>query len=426
MNPKNQLFLSTSSLVFNAKALLIDKMRKNHIAKLYIHIMVVVLLLMSSNVSGNAPSAVIDDIKADMQYNEALLLNAPVGPTWAVKAYMGMGNAPRGDATPPWWTPDNTTYKSSLGWDVITPWFVIYPGVGNAAKNVRVKVYGIIIYMLDKSTNKWIKIDTGLGKPTWGSNYDFNMITWKSKATTRVESDGAISYKLTPDSYPVHGGFNKMDIAKYIDPLNIGAVFMSVKSQLILDNPLGVDDRASAKILINIGADYYPLMTTTIADLSPMQYVPAVGGTRFGLVKTVPRSHYFATIDSGSVFITQSDYIKNGGSVMIPVDQFESNMPPYLLDTAPPSAPTSPSSAVIKKTASSASINLSWKAATDNVGVLGYNVYKNGKLIGSTTLTSYTDSISTPPKGALYSYTFRAFDEASNLSDLSSAALATY
>ncbi|MER0172008.1 MAG: hypothetical protein DU489_15695, partial [Nitrosomonas sp.] len=86
MNPKNQLFLSTSSLVFNAKALLIDKMRKNHIAKLYIHIMVVVLLLMSSNVSGNAPSAVIDDIKADMQYNEALLLNAPVGPTWAVKA----------------------------------------------------------------------------------------------------------------------------------------------------------------------------------------------------------------------------------------------------------------------------------------------------------------------------------------------------
>jgi len=422
MNSINHLFLSISSLVFNAKTLLIDKVKKSNIEKLYIYITIVALSLMSSNVS----SAVIDDIKADMQNNEAPLLNAPIGPTWAVKAYIGMGRAPRGDATPPWWTPSNTGYKSSAGWDVIAPWFVIYPGVGNAATNVRIKVYGITIHALDKSTNTWKKIDTAMGNPTWGSSYDFNLITWKSKAYTRVEPDGTLSYKLTAESYPIHGGFNMMDIAKYIDPLNIDAVFISVKSQLILDNPLGVDDRALAKILINIGADYYPTLTTKISDFSPMQYSPAVGASRFGLVKAVPRRHYFATIDPPGPVTMKSDYILNGGEVVIPATEFEINMPPYLTDITPPTAPTSPSSTVVKKTASSASINLSWKASTDDVGVLGYNVYKNGKMIGSTTLTNYTDSIATPPKGTLYNYTVRAFDEAGNLSVSSSSALATY
>ena len=340
MNSINHLFSSISSWVFNAKTLLIDKVKESCIEKLYIYITIVVLSLMSSNVS----SAVIDDIKADMQNNEAPLLNAPVGPTWAVKAYIGMGGAPRGDATPPWWTPSNAFYKSSAGWDVIGPWFVIYPGVGNAATNVRIKVYGITIHALDKFTNMWKKIDTAMGNPTWGSNYDFNLVTWNSKAYTRVEPDGTLSYKLTSESYPIHGGFNMMDIEKYIDPLNIDAVFISVKSQLILDNPLGVDDRASAKILLNIGADYYPTLKTKISDFAPMQYSPAVGASRFGLVKSVPRRHYFATIDPPGPVTMNSDYILSGGQVVIPATEFEINMPPYLTDIAPTTAPTSPSS----------------------------------------------------------------------------------
>lgn len=392
-----------------------------------IYIAAVVLLL----TTGNASSAIIDDIKADMQNNEATLLNAPnVG--WATKAYIGMGGASRGDATPAWWTPDNLTYKSSIGWGAITPWFVIYPGVGNTATNVRVKVYEILIHMLDKTTNKWVKLDTGLGKPAWANNFDFSLVTPLGAANTRIESDGNLSFKLSDGFYPIHGAFNRLDISQYIDPLNIAAVFVHVKTQLILDDPLGVDDRVSAQLLLDIGADYYPSMTTKLSDFSPMQYVPAVGGSRFGLVKTVPRNHYFATIDPPGPY-SNTPFVQNGGAVAILETEFEANMPPYLNDTDT-TAPTAPSSLTAtvntattgKKKISSASIKLAWKVSTDNVGVVGYKIYRNGVMINSTSSLNYQDKIATSPTGSLYSYTIKAVDMAGNLSDSSNAALVVY
>jgi hypothetical protein len=414
MNTVKKISLLVKSLLLIAKAWLLERMR-------LVYVPILVLSLMTNSAS----SAVMDDISADMGNNEAPLLNAPVGPSWAVKAYIGMGSAARGDATPTWWQPSNLTYKSSMDWNVIVPWFVIYPGAGNAASNVRVKVYGILIYMLDKTTNKWVKIDTGLGKPTWGSNYDFNLVTWKSPANKRLESDGNLSYKLPPESYPMHGGFDKLDISKYINPSNIAAVFVHIKTQLILDDPMGVDDRALAKILVNIGADYYPSMTTTVSDFSPMQYVPSSGGSRFGLVKAVPRSHYFATIDPPGSLNPDTVYIQSGGTVVIPSGDFAANMPPFLTDTVAPSAPSS-LTAKVKKTGRSASVSLSWNASTDNTAVTGYNIYRNGIKINTTSSLNYKDTITTLPSGTLYSYTVRSFDNAGNLSTPSSAALITY
>jgi len=76
-----------------------------------------------------------------------------------------------------------------------------------------------------------------------------------------------------------------------------------------------------------VGADYYPTMTTKIADFSPMKYVPSSGASRFSLIKTVPKSHYFSTIDPPGTYDTISEYTKAGGLVAIPVDQFEANLP---------------------------------------------------------------------------------------------------
>jgi len=60
--------------------------------------------------------------------------------------------------------------------------------------------------------------------------------------------------------------------------------------------------------------------------------------------------------------------------------------PPPPGDTTPPSTPTS--LAVTGTTSSSVSV--SWSASTDNVGVTGYGLYKNGTSTGSTTSTSAT------------------------------------
>lgn len=53
-------------------------------------------------------------------------------------------------------------------------------------------------------------------------------------------------------------------------------------------------------------------------------------------------------------------------------------------DTAPPSVPAGLTSSSITNT----SVSLSWNASTDNVGVAGYEVYRNGVLVTSTSTTT--------------------------------------
>ena len=84
-------------------------------------------------------------------------------------------------------------------------------------------------------------------------------------------------------------------------------------------------------------------------------------------------------------------------------------------DTQAPTVPTG-----LKSTAQTASsISLSWTASTDNVAVAGYNVYRNGALVGTSSTTTYTDSGLAASTG--YSYTVAAFDAANNTSGQSTA-----
>ena len=222
MNTHYQAFLTTSSLTLATKDVQTNKTDANYVEKLYIIIIAMVLLLMAGAVSSanivnrTVPRGVLttddvmDTIKADMQLNEAPLLKAPTGPGWTKKANIEMGAAPRGDATPYWWTPNNPTYKSSLPWKAISPWFVIYPGVDHAATNVRVKLYGIVLHILQKSTNQWKNIDTGLGNPSWASDWNFSGEKKSlGPAALRIESDGTYSYKLNTDLNPIHGSINR-------------------------------------------------------------------------------------------------------------------------------------------------------------------------------------------------------------------------
>jgi len=88
-------------------------------------------------------------------------------------------------------------------------------------------------------------------------------------------------------------------------------------------------------------------------------------------------------------------------------------------DTQAPTTPTGLTATAI----SSSQINLSWSASTDNVGVTGYNIYRNGTKIGTATTNSYSDSgLSASTQ---YSYTVSAYDAAGNTSAQSSSASAT-
>ncbi len=77
------------------------------------------------------------------------------------------------------------------------------------------------------------------------------------------------------------------------------------------------------------------------------------------------------------------------------------------------SAPTVPTNLTVA-TNTQPSITLSWNTSTDNIGVTGYNINKNGSVLTSVTSPSYTDNVVTP--GTSYNYSVSAFDAAGNIS----------
>ena len=57
---------------------------------------------------------------------------------------------------------------------------------------------------------------------------------------------------------------------------------------------------------------------------------------------------------------------------------------------------------------------LSWNASSDNVGVAGYRVFRNGAQVATVTKTTYSDTL--PKKTTSATYTVVAFDAAGNVS----------
>ena len=88
-------------------------------------------------------------------------------------------------------------------------------------------------------------------------------------------------------------------------------------------------------------------------------------------------------------------------------------------DTQAPTTPGSLSAAALSAT----QIRITWTASTDNIGVTGYQVFRNGSPLASTANLEYTDTSLTP--STQYSYTVTAFDAAGNNSSAAGPALAT-
>lgn len=88
-------------------------------------------------------------------------------------------------------------------------------------------------------------------------------------------------------------------------------------------------------------------------------------------------------------------------------------------DTTPPTTP-----ADLRVTGTTTTtVDLAWDAATDNVGVTGYRVRRNGVAVATVPGLTWTDSGRTP--GATYSYTVEALDAAGNASAPSGAVSVT-
>ena len=90
-----------------------------------------------------------------------------------------------------------------------------------------------------------------------------------------------------------------------------------------------------------------------------------------------------------------------------------------IADTTPPTTPTGLTAAA----AGSTGANLSWSASTDNVGVTGYIVRRNGVQVATPATTSFADTGLSA--ATTYSYTVAARDAAGNISPNSTSVSVT-
>jgi hypothetical protein len=91
-----------------------------------------------------------------------------------------------------------------------------------------------------------------------------------------------------------------------------------------------------------------------------------------------------------------------------------------VVDTEAPSTPANPAAVAV----SDRRVDLRWTASSDNVGVAGYTIYRNGTQLATTGVTTtYSDTTVTPATS--YSYRVTARDAAGNVSALSAIATVT-
>jgi len=88
-------------------------------------------------------------------------------------------------------------------------------------------------------------------------------------------------------------------------------------------------------------------------------------------------------------------------------------------DTQAPTAPTN----LTSPSHTDRTVQLSWNASTDNVGVTGYDVYKGSSLVASVASTTYTITGLTP--STAYNFTVKAKDAANNVSSASNSVSVT-
>ena len=140
------------------------------------------------------------------------------------------------------------------------------------------------------------------------------------------------------------------------------------------------------------------------------------GSTSLGVDTSSPYSVTWSNAAAGSYSLTA--VARDNANATTTSSAVSVTVTPPSNDTTPPSVPGGLASTGRTNT----TISLSWSASTDNAGgsgVAGYDVYRNGGVVGSPGGTSFTDSGLT--RNTSYSYTVRARDNATNASAQSGA-----
>ena len=220
------------------------------------------------------------------------------------------------------------------------------------------------------------------------SNWHKAQLGWLAGAAQTVTTSG--TYTLSPEE--LAGGTTLIRVPRGTTG---DYLYLEYRQPFGTFDNFPVTSPVATGVTVRIAPDYGTFVQSLLVDCTP-------GTTTFNDAP-LPAGQTLVDPVSGvsirtlSVGLTASVSISVGGAA-----------PPPPADTTPPSTP-----AGLTAQATTSSVSLSWTPSTDNVGVAGYRVYRNGSALATTAATSFNDS--TVAAGTTYSYSVAAYDAAGNV-----------
>jgi hypothetical protein len=236
--------------------------------------------------------------------------------------------------------------------------------------------------------------------------------TTPSAITTVATSGANPQFPHIPAQAPLSGGYVPLVYQSGSGPYNI---VLETRYPYMLTAPTGLAAVATRTPQVNLSWNAstgpFPITGYTIyrngSMLTSVLGTPPV--TTYSDLTVAQATHYTYTVDAVDSTGTHSPQ-----SAAVPVDT---------PDISPPSVPTG----LTATPTFTHTVNLSWTASTDNVGVTGYTIYRNGTMLatvlGTPPVTTYSDA--TVLDVTTYTYNVDAFDAGGNHSAQSAPAMAT-
>ena len=208
----------------------------------------------------SAASAVnsVETVVSDMRLRNDLPLRGYEGRTvgWYVgPGIVQLGNDPRMSNAPRWFKQSHPTFVSDTYMRAFLPWVVIFDGAGHAAVNTRVELRNMRAFYKSRAAGDWRPIGHSPGLSGY-STPKSTLLAGTVAEDKRVRPGGSVEIKPPADpKYAWHGWWDRGRVA--IEPQDLAAVFVTVQARLVQDDPALPDDRTRARLLVQVGADYY-------------------------------------------------------------------------------------------------------------------------------------------------------------------------
>ncbi len=195
--------------------------------------------------------------------NEGYPSGVPSHYDWYAKPVLGYGNNPPSD------------------WNAFTAWGQVYVEAGwnpPANSNTRVQLRNLDAWYLSKATGQWVLLQHATRVDGADFREDFANNAAQPPLVKDETNNGGGTSIVTGNGYNYHFWTDRVTI----NPTDIAGIYTRFQSRLVLNDPNGVDDRASARYLASDGADYWRSVSAPWA--SDWSNNGGVGGGRLKFV----------------------------------------------------------------------------------------------------------------------------------------------